>query len=136
MEKSRLNLKATELRLGLPGSESPERESDNNKNGSAVVLSLKSFVSSGAKRGFSDAIDAKWVFSGSGSEAAGAGLFSPRSGSNNNNNNSGKALVASDSGSGGPAVKESGGGTAASAQSPKPVVLQEKKSHGIGTSSK
>ncbi|XP_027340166.1 auxin-responsive protein IAA27-like [Abrus precatorius] len=41
-----LNLKATELRLGLPGCESPERDDV-----------LKTVVS-GAKRGFSDAIDA------------------------------------------------------------------------------
>jgi len=40
-----LNLKATELRLGLPGRESPEREGV-----------FKSAVVSGAKRGFSDAI--------------------------------------------------------------------------------
>ncbi|XP_076950733.1 auxin-responsive protein IAA27-like [Bidens hawaiensis] len=47
-----LNFKATELRLGLPGSESPERE---------VVLVA------GAKRGFSDAIKGgswKWVLAG------------------------------------------------------------------------
>ncbi|KAH9800822.1 auxin-responsive protein IAA27 [Citrus sinensis] len=64
MEKSGLNLKATELRLGLPGSESPERGSDKNGN-AAVILSLKSFVGSGAKRVFCDATDAdaKWVFS-------------------------------------------------------------------------
>ncbi|CBI36106.3 unnamed protein product, partial [Vitis vinifera] len=48
-----LNLRETELRLGLPGSESPERKPQ-----------LGGFVS-GAKRGFSDAIDGsgKWVFS-------------------------------------------------------------------------
>nr|AMQ09499.1 Aux/IAA transcription factor [Boehmeria nivea] len=75
-----LNLKATELRLGLPGREySPEI-------GDALKISLA--VSSGAKRGFSDAIDGrvgapgKWVFGG-GSEARDLGakagnLFSPR----------------------------------------------------------
>ncbi|XP_076884996.1 auxin-responsive protein IAA27-like [Bidens hawaiensis] len=49
-----LNFKATELRLGLPGSESPERE---------VILVA------GAKRGFSDAIKGgswKWVLAGDG----------------------------------------------------------------------
>ncbi|XP_050219754.1 auxin-responsive protein IAA27 isoform X2 [Mercurialis annua] len=64
-----LNLKATELRLGLPGSESPER--DKNSNGNSVTdnsNSSKSFVSSGAKRGFSVAIhggsgSGNWVFS-------------------------------------------------------------------------
>nr|GME14831.1 auxin-responsive protein IAA27 [Ipomoea batatas] len=78
-----LNLKATELRLGLPGSESPERE-----NGSLVEE--KSGYSSvgvlGAKRGFSDTINGgseKWVFSASGGSEAdlpkqGGALFSPR----------------------------------------------------------
>ncbi|KAE9448692.1 hypothetical protein C3L33_19431, partial [Rhododendron williamsianum] len=42
-----LNLKATELRLGLPGSESPERE---------FGLCVKGLFS-GAKRGFSDTLD-------------------------------------------------------------------------------
>ncbi|CAK7337440.1 unnamed protein product [Dovyalis caffra] len=64
-----LNLKATELRLGLPGSESPERDNENQQ----LSFSLnnnnnrdKSFVS-GAKRGFSVAIhggSSNWVFSG------------------------------------------------------------------------
>ncbi|XP_072959562.1 auxin-responsive protein IAA17-like [Typha angustifolia] len=60
-------LKETELRLGLPGSESPER---NEKVGVTLELLPKGFVS-GAKRGFADAIDGsgKWVFStGAGSE--------------------------------------------------------------------
>ncbi|KAF8400838.1 hypothetical protein HHK36_014141 [Tetracentron sinense] len=89
-----LNLKETELRLGLPGSESPERKPGfgvsllgrgvEDKNGHPLGL-LKNFVS-GAKRGFSDAIDGseKWVFSGSGGSevdlAKGAVLFSPRGG--------------------------------------------------------
>ncbi|KAK1418555.1 hypothetical protein QVD17_27700 [Tagetes erecta] len=47
-----LNLKATELRLGLPGSESPERN-------------IKNLVA-GAKRGFSDTISGTWVFSDNG----------------------------------------------------------------------
>ncbi|KAI7981477.1 Auxin-responsive protein IAA27 [Camellia lanceoleosa] len=66
-----LNLKATELRLGLPGSESPE-------------YPIKGLVS-GAKRGFSDTIgggSGKWVFSGNGGSEMGlaknGGLFSPR----------------------------------------------------------
>lgn len=73
-----LNLKATELRLGLPGSESPERE-----NGGGLSM-LKSLVS-GAKRGFSDAIDGgsgKWVLSGNGGSEMGlckdGNLFSPK----------------------------------------------------------
>ncbi|KAK4280910.1 hypothetical protein QN277_012465 [Acacia crassicarpa] len=55
-----LNLKATELRLGLPGSESPERD---------VAGAGKSAVVCGAKRGFSDTINgvsAKWALSGNG----------------------------------------------------------------------
>lgn len=89
-----LNLKATELRLGLPGSESPERERDgtsvtvedkNNKNNGFSMLKSMSMVC-GAKRGFSDAIDGvsgsgKWVLSGSGGSEVGLGkngvLFSP-----------------------------------------------------------
>ncbi|KAJ0251633.1 Auxin-responsive protein IAA27 [Hirschfeldia incana] len=54
-----LNFKATELRLGLPGSESPERVDQR-------FLSVKSSCPvSGAKRVFSDAINGstKWVFS-------------------------------------------------------------------------
>ncbi|WCJ40813.1 Auxin-responsive protein IAA27 [Euphorbia peplus] len=79
-KKPCLNLKETELRLGLPGSESPERK----------VTPLKNLVS-GAKRGFSDAIngsDAKWVFCvDDGSDVGlskGAVLFA-ENGNNNNN---------------------------------------------------
>ena len=56
-DKKDLNLKATELRLGLPGSESPERKVING----GVIKSLVT----GAKRGFSDTINGgtgKWVF--------------------------------------------------------------------------
>lgn len=49
-EERGLNLKATELRLGLPGCESPEREG---------------LFISGAKRVFSDVGSGKWVFTGS-----------------------------------------------------------------------
>ncbi|XP_019156754.1 PREDICTED: auxin-responsive protein IAA27-like [Ipomoea nil] len=73
-----LNLKATELRLGLPGSESPERE-----NGTLVVEEKSGVL--GAKRGFSDTINGgseKWVFSATGGSEAdlpkGGALFSPR----------------------------------------------------------
>ncbi|XP_050369025.1 auxin-responsive protein IAA27 [Argentina anserina] len=81
-----LNLKATELRLGLPGSESPERDSGvalEDRTGFSLPL-LKHSVS-GAKRVFSDAIDGasgKWVFSGTGGSEAdlgkGGNLVSPR----------------------------------------------------------
>ncbi|RDX97338.1 Auxin-responsive protein IAA27, partial [Mucuna pruriens] len=70
--KGGLNLKATELRLGLPGCESPERERDG---------VFKSVVVSGAKRGFSDAIDGGSGNWNGGSEVAlgkDAALFSPR----------------------------------------------------------
>lgn len=95
-ENSVLNLKETELRLGLPGSEYPER-----KVGAGVSLfgkglkdetncefsqnTSKSFVS-GAKRGFSDAINGsgKWCLSISGGSEVDLGkgdaLFSPRGG--------------------------------------------------------
>ncbi|KAG5547467.1 hypothetical protein RHGRI_013232 [Rhododendron griersonianum] len=70
-----LNLKATELRLGLPGSESPERE---------FGLCVKGLFS-GAKRGFSDTLDGgsrKWVFTGSGGSdldlAKNGCFFSPK----------------------------------------------------------
>ncbi|XP_022755017.1 auxin-responsive protein IAA27-like [Durio zibethinus] len=116
-KKNGLHLKATELRLGLPGSESPQSE-DHDHN----VLSLKSFVS-GAKRVFSDALDGggKWVFSG-GSGGGSEGLFSPRSGGNNGGN----GLSGSDSGLGSLVLKD-GAAT-------KPVLVQEKKPQVAGGS--
>ncbi|KAL5729137.1 hypothetical protein ACHQM5_002127 [Ranunculus cassubicifolius] len=84
-----LNLKETELRLGLPGSESPERRSVNGISLSLAVKGveekngyvLKNFMT-GAKRGFSDALDGssgKWGFSGSEVDLGkNGGLFSPR----------------------------------------------------------
>ncbi|KAJ9548905.1 hypothetical protein OSB04_021448 [Centaurea solstitialis] len=110
-----LNLKATELRLGLPGSESPEREA------------VKSLVA-GAKRGFSDTVNngnggcSKWVFSvnGGGSDQVdlqvkngGGGLFSGCSKAENkiNNNNSCSS------------VKES----VVLVNSPNPILLDKKK---------
>ncbi|KAM1513418.1 hypothetical protein ACFX1Z_024847 [Malus domestica] len=79
---SAINLRETELRLGLPGSHFPDRKKlsgvsifgkdleDNNKPNGCSPNPPKNPVS-GAKRGFSDAIDGceKWVFSmGNGSE--------------------------------------------------------------------
>ena len=123
-----LNLKETELRLGLPGFQSPERKltlpaagvslfgKDIDTSSPNGYRPLKNLVS-GVKRGFSDTIvgsSGKWVFSGSnGSEVdlgKGAILFSPRG----DNGNSQKSCVA------GPAKKDD------VAQSPKPV--QEKNS--------
>lgn len=57
---SSLNLKETELRLGLPGCQSPER-----KSGGGVSLFGRDLQNNkgSLKRGFSDAIDdGKWVF--------------------------------------------------------------------------
>ncbi|KAK4764692.1 hypothetical protein SAY86_025782 [Trapa natans] len=79
---NKLNTKATELRLGLPGSQSPERGLDEkllfpllpSKDG------IKSVVS-GNKRGFSDAIDnfsdEKWMFHrpDEGKQSLGQGKF-------------------------------------------------------------
>uniref|UniRef100_A0A1D1YVV6 Auxin-responsive protein n=1 Tax=Anthurium amnicola TaxID=1678845 RepID=A0A1D1YVV6_9ARAE len=79
-EKLEDNLKETELRLGLPGSESPDRK---DKDDAVLTLGLPKGFVSGAKRGFSDAIDGsgKWVFTGKdGSEVElgkGGGLFPP-----------------------------------------------------------
>ncbi|KAL6144669.1 hypothetical protein ACLB2K_055360 [Fragaria x ananassa] len=98
VKTSAFNLKETELRLGLPGSQSPERKpglalsifgkdlEDNKQNGYPPNPSKTNPVS-GAKRGFSDAIDGsseKWVFRMSnGSEAdKGLALFSPKGDSN------------------------------------------------------
>ncbi|XP_044486914.1 auxin-responsive protein IAA27-like [Mangifera indica] len=94
--KTCLNFKETELRLGLPGSHSPERKPphgvslfgkdiENNTNGFSVTP-LKNIVS-GAKRGFSDAIDGSsgnWGLSINGKSEAdlckGGVLYSPRGG--------------------------------------------------------
>ncbi|OMO54025.1 AUX/IAA protein [Corchorus capsularis] len=124
-----LNLKETELRLGLPGSQSPERkvslfgkdlESNNDKSNGLSVSPLKNLVS-GAKRGFSDAIDGsngKWVFPINGKSdvelAKGAALPSPRGGLDSKSNPQ-QARVSV------PAMKE----VAGIPQSPKPV--QDKK---------
>ncbi|KAJ8750656.1 hypothetical protein K2173_015837 [Erythroxylum novogranatense] len=67
---SMANLKATELRLALPGSDSPERDGESTKLGIGLNNNTtavnKSFVS-GAKRGYSVAIHGGgpglWVFS-------------------------------------------------------------------------
>ncbi|KAI4350833.1 hypothetical protein L6164_005243 [Bauhinia variegata] len=122
----KLNLRATELRLGLPGSESPERDTGVEDKNGYHSGALKSLVS-GAKRGFSDAIDGgsgKWVLSGNGGSEVGMGkdgnLFSPRGVS------SGKALAGA-----GPECNKQPTGVGATAvkdsvpQSPKP--LHEKK---------
>lgn len=73
VKKDNLNLKATELRLGLPGSQSPERDSDNYVSSSrkldgkplfpllpskdGICSSSPKTVVSGNKRGFSDTMN-------------------------------------------------------------------------------
>nr|QGH84094.1 auxin-responsive protein IAA17 [Lilium regale] len=68
-----LNLKATELRLGPPGSESPDRGDTKKPLGLTLdLLPAKPGFVSGAKRGFSDASGA-WAFAaGVGSDAEAA----------------------------------------------------------------
>ncbi|KAI4347097.1 hypothetical protein L6164_007946 [Bauhinia variegata] len=86
----KLNLSATELRLGLPGYESLERDTSvEDKN--EYPLGMLESLASGAKRGFSDAVDGgsgKWVLSGNGGSEMGLGkdgsLFSPRGVSSGN----------------------------------------------------
>uniref|UniRef100_A0A5B6ZUS5 Auxin-responsive protein n=1 Tax=Davidia involucrata TaxID=16924 RepID=A0A5B6ZUS5_DAVIN len=127
---SALNLKETELRLGLPGSESPERKAGlgmslfgkdlEDKTNGYSLSPLKNFVS-GAKRGFSDAIDVsgKWGFSvNGGSEvdlAKSSVLFSPkgRNGGGLENKNVQQSCLP------GPATKE--------VVPPSPNPVQEKK---------
>jgi len=86
---SSMNLKETELRLGLPGCKSPER-----KSGSGLCLfgkelqskhnvcSVATPLKAGAKRGFSDAIDTSSGKRGSSvtDGSQGPALFSPRGG--------------------------------------------------------
>lgn len=95
--KSNLHLKATELRLGLPGSQSPERDSDLSQLSSGkfeekplfplvpskdgIYSSSQKTVVSGSKRGFSDTMDGfsemkgsvyaegKWMFHAAGSDS-------------------------------------------------------------------
>lgn len=94
--KNNLNLKATELRLGLPGSQSPERDSDFSLLSSVkldekqlfplvpskdVICSLpQKTMATGNKRGFDDTVDAfaeskstiftegNWMFNAVGSD--------------------------------------------------------------------
>nr|XP_043614462.1 auxin-responsive protein IAA9 [Erigeron canadensis] len=80
-KRNNLNLKATELRLGLPGSQSPERDSE------IELVSSESFdekplfpllpskdgicagshkgIASGNKRGFCDTVEGNWMFGSS-----------------------------------------------------------------------
>ncbi|XP_042421610.1 auxin-responsive protein IAA17-like [Zingiber officinale] len=81
-EDGALNLKETELRLGLPGSELPDR---NDLVGSLSLGLLPKPLVSGAKRGFSDAIDGagKWRLAAVGGRSEvdagkGGALFSPK----------------------------------------------------------
>ncbi|KAI3813439.1 hypothetical protein L1987_18162 [Smallanthus sonchifolius] len=95
VNKNSLNLKATELRLGLPGSQSPERDPESSLTSSekldekplfpllpsvdGICSSSPKTVVSGHKRIFTDVMDScsevkglsegNWLFSGSGSES-------------------------------------------------------------------
>ncbi|KAL5757846.1 hypothetical protein ACOSP7_020457 [Xanthoceras sorbifolium] len=95
-KKACLDFKETELRLGLPGSKSPERKPTNGVSlfGKDIETSSKGYtltplknIVSGAKRGFSDAIDGSsgtWGLSMNGKSEADLGkgpvLYSPRGG--------------------------------------------------------
>lgn len=92
VNKNSLNLKATELRLGLPGSQSPERDPESSLTSSeklgekpllpsidGICSSSPKMVASGHKRIFTDVMDScsevkglhegNWLFSASGSES-------------------------------------------------------------------
>ncbi|XP_076946510.1 auxin-responsive protein IAA14-like [Bidens hawaiensis] len=98
-----LNLKATELRLGLPGSESPERNTNNINNNIGIKILV-----AGAKRGFSDTINnninsGTWGFKNSNCGKDCEGNFGKNGGflgenSNNNNNHKNPCSVVKDSG--------------------------------------
>ncbi|XP_020575309.1 auxin-responsive protein IAA3-like [Phalaenopsis equestris] len=89
------NLRGTELRLGLPGSESSMRKE---KAGLSLGLQQPKSFAAGAKRVFSDAIDGnvKWGFSGRGGSEVemekGGTLFSPRACGGSGSEVSGKAM--------------------------------------------
>ncbi|KAL8217838.1 hypothetical protein R6Q57_021211 [Mikania cordata] len=89
VKRNNLNLKATELRLGLPGSQSPRRDSDIELASSAcldekplfsllpskdgICSGSQKIIVSGNKRGFSDTVDeGNWMFGSSvtGSDAS------------------------------------------------------------------
>lgn len=79
VKRNNLNLKATELRLGLPGSQSPERDDPelnltNSENLDEKPLfpllpSKDGICVSGNKRGFSDTIEGNWMFASSGTDS-------------------------------------------------------------------
>ncbi|GLT46874.1 hypothetical protein SLA2020_206030 [Shorea laevis] len=96
-DKNNLNLKATELRLGLPGSQSPEREPDlcllnsgtlNEKplfplvpSKDGICSSSQKSIVSGNKRGFYDTMDGFSKSAGQGKYPANSGInamLSPR----------------------------------------------------------
>lgn len=86
VKRNNLNLKATELRLGLPGSQSPERDQDVDLASSesldekqlfpllpskdGICSGSQKIIVSGNKRGFSDTIDkGNWMFGSSGTDS-------------------------------------------------------------------
>ncbi|MCD9644716.1 hypothetical protein HAX54_033138 [Datura stramonium] len=73
-ESKDLNFKATELRLGLPGSESPPDKND-------YPLGVLKIFPSGAKRGFSDTMNGNsgtWVFGSEVDFSKNSGFISPK----------------------------------------------------------
>ncbi|KAK1433184.1 hypothetical protein QVD17_10090 [Tagetes erecta] len=97
VQRNNLNLKATELRLGLPGSQSPERAADVDEKPLFPLVPSKDGICSGSqkvfvsgnKRGFSDTIDeGKWMFGSSGNDSDGSkSLVQGKFTSNVNGNN-------------------------------------------------
>ncbi|KAI3777221.1 hypothetical protein L1987_47018 [Smallanthus sonchifolius] len=84
VKRSNLNLKATELRLGLPGSQSPGRDPDVDLASSVCLdekplfplLPSQNIVVSGSKRGFSDTVDeGNWMFGSVASKSLVQGKF-------------------------------------------------------------
>lgn len=133
-DRNAKSLKETELRLGLPGSQSPERSKSTLVGVSVFGKDLEFSLSpskngghaSGAKRGFSHVINGgKWVLSKPEAEASlpkgGAveGMFSPRSGISKNDESDVKSYQSAASN---PVTKEG------FAVNPQPKPLQGKKS--------
>ncbi|XP_010518881.1 PREDICTED: auxin-responsive protein IAA9-like [Tarenaya hassleriana] len=93
-DKSGISLKATELRLGLPGSQSPERDTDLNEKPFFPLVPSKDGICSGNKRGFSDTVEASayieknWIFNGSGSTQPATKKEVPKGQSSTTNNSS------------------------------------------------
>ncbi|CAI9276648.1 unnamed protein product [Lactuca saligna] len=95
VNKNSLNLKATELRLGLPGSQSPERDQENSLTSSEKLdekplfpllpsSSSQKVISSGHKRVFTDTMDSSSETKSSNPELPSIKCSTPISKVNNN----------------------------------------------------